>query len=156
MFGSLLSLFALSSLALTSVAAGPCHEDNCYRAVVRKWQGESVFQQHMANCSTNIGCTATAAPTTITSTATVASGTITLTRPAQTAAPTGAGAGQVPGPVKCGSGTIPSDQASQCENRFEYYATACGCAGIPTTTATQTATATVVVTVTEAAKIVYV
>jgi hypothetical protein len=152
MFSSLLSLLVLSPLAL----AGPCHEDNCYRAVVRKWQGEGVYQQHLADCAVNIACTSTVAAATTTATQTVTAGTVTITRAAATASATGAGAG-VNGGLTCGNGKIPSDQSSQCENNFAFYATACGCAGVPTKTDTlPQATATVQVTVTEPASIVYV
>ena len=127
MFSSLLSLL----LVVPAVLAGPCHEDNCYRAVVRKWQGEEVFQRHMAECVVNLGCTA------------------------ETATATGPGATVTAG-GKCGTGNIPSDQSNQCENNFANYATACKCAGNTGATATiAQATATVVVKVTEPAKVVY-
>ena len=151
MFAGLLSLLVLTPLAL----AGPCHEDNCYRAVARKWQGEAVFQQHMADCAVNIACTSTVAASTITATQTVTAGTITVSLATATATATGAGVGVVD-KLNCGNGKIPSDQVQNCENKFEWYATACGCAGVATQTATAPqATATVQVTVTEPAKIVY-
>ena len=151
MFSSLLSLL----LVVPAVLAGPCHEDNCYRAVVRKWQGEEVFQRHMAECVVNLGCTETPAASTVTSVETVTAGTITIKRTAETATATGPGATVTAG-VKCGTGNIPSDQSNQCENNFANYATACKCAGNTGATATiAQATATVVVKVTEPAKVVY-
>lgn len=150
MFSTLLLTLTLAASAL----AGPCHENNCQRAVQRTWQGQAVYDQHMVDCVKNLACVSTPPAYTSTQTVTATAGTITISIPRVTVAPTQAG---TPGGLTCGTGNIPADQAANCENNFASYTSACLCAGKTGTTSvgpTQTVVATV--SVTEPAKIVYV
>lgn len=140
-------LFNAIALLLTASAAlaNGCHGNNCDRAVMRTWQGQAVFDQHMRDCSANLACSSTPAASVTTATTTVTAGTITVTVPRETF---------TPAPVPAVSGCvnkIGSDVTAQCENNFSMYQDACNnCAnitGVTVTAAAPTITATVTQTI---------
>lgn len=138
-------------MAIATRQPGVCYEDNCYRAVQRKWQGMDVYSQHLRDCTTNLACASTPAAFTSTVTEAVTEGTITVTVAKATNAPS-----PVTAVLTCG-GNVPDYLTQQCEGAFTSYSSACSCASITASTsvaATPTITATVTNTI--PASIVYV
>lgn len=152
MFRSIVTLITLAAMASATRVPGACYEDNCKRAVQRTWQGPEVYAQHIKDCSINLACSSTPAAFTATEIVSITSGTVTVTVPKVTATPLAVNA-----VFGCGNGKIPSDQATQCENNFASYSSACSCASATgTTSVAPTPTVTATVTSIVPASIVYV
>jgi len=134
-----------------------CTENNCFRVVQRRWQGELVYSAHIADCKASLGCTSVPAAAVTTATVTESSGVVTITVPASTSQPT-----EIPGAVSSCNAIVPAYATNSCAlgpggASLSAYSSACSCAGATGTTnvgATPTVTATVTQTV--PASIVYV
>jgi hypothetical protein len=151
MFRSIITILSLATMAIATRQPGVCYEDNCYRAVQRKWQGMDVYTQHLRDCTANLACASTPAAFIATVTEVVTTGTSTVTLVRATKAPASVGA-----VLTCGA-NIPDYVTQQCDNQFTSYSSACSCASITASTstaATPTITATIINTV--PASIVYV
>jgi hypothetical protein len=151
MFRSIVTVLTLASMAIATRQPGVCYEDNCYRAVQRKWQGMDVYTQHLRDCTANLACASTPAAFIATVTEVVTTGTSTVTLSRATNAPS-----PVNAVLTCGT-NLPDYLTQQCDGQFTSYSSACSCASITASTsvaATPTITATVTNTV--PASIVYV
>jgi hypothetical protein len=151
MFRSILTVLTLASMTIATRQPGVCYEDNCYRAVQRKWQGMDVYTQHLRDCTANLACASTPAAFVATVTEVVTTGTSTVTLSRATNAPS-----PVNAVLTCGT-NLPDYLTQQCDGQFTSYSSACSCASITASTsvaATPTITATVTNTV--PASIVYV
>jgi hypothetical protein len=152
MFRSVITLITLAAMAAATRVPGACYQDNCQRAVQRTWQGPDVYAQHIKDCSINLACSSTPAAYTSTEVVSITSGVVTISIPKVTSTPS-----PVDAVFGCGNGKIPSDQASQCENNFVSYSSACSCASATgTTSVAPTPTITATVTSIVPASIVYV
>lgn len=150
MFRSILTIITLASVAVATRDPNYCYQDNCYRAVQRHWQGEAVFQQHLADCASNLACATTPAAVTATVTESVTSGTITVTVAKATNAPA-----PVNGVLSCGT-NLPDYLTQQCDGQFTSYSSACLCATVTGSTSTAAApTITATVTNTYPASVVF-
>jgi hypothetical protein len=151
MFRSIITIITLASMAIATRQPGVCYEDNCYRAVQRKWQGMDVYYQHLADCTTNLACASTPAAFIATVTVAVTTGTSTVTVSKATNAPS-----PVDAVLSCGT-KLPDYLTQQCDGQFTSYSSACSCASITgSTSVAPVPTITATVTNTIPASIVYV